>query len=51
MTQKRLISKLNVYTFTVKNISVCEFDANLREMADIQTKMNLNHRIILIMLY
>ena len=32
-------------------ISVCEFDANLREMANIQTKMNLNLRIILIMLY
>lgn len=26
MTQKRLISKLNVYTFTMKNISVCEFE-------------------------
>ena len=26
MTQKRLIYKLNVYTFTMKNVSVCEFE-------------------------
>ena len=32
-------------------ISVCEFGANLREMANIQTKVNVNLRILLIMLY